>query len=62
MKKFGLIPEAKYRQMMKIDKRDVLHSIKKPEQREILKRYQLAQNILHDPEPSHNDVKMDKYN
>ena len=62
MKKFVLIPEAKHRQMMTIDKRDVLQSIKQPEQREMLKRYQLAQNILHDPEPSHNDVKMDKYN
>ena len=51
MKKFVLIPEAKHRQMMTIDKRDVLQSIKQPEQREMLKRYQLAQNILHDPEP-----------
>ena len=48
--------------MMTIDKRDVLQSIKQPEQREMLKRYQLAQNILHDPEHSHDDVKMDKYN
>ena len=45
MKKFVLIPETKHRQMMKIDTRDVLQSIKQPEQREMLKRYQLAQNI-----------------
>ena len=62
MKKFGLIPEAKHQQMMTIEKRDVLQSIKKPEQRKMLNRYQLAQNILNDPEHSHDDVKMDKYN
>ena len=48
--------------MMTIDKRDVLQSIKQPEQRKILKRYQLAQIILQDPEHSHGDVKMNKYN
>ena len=62
MKKFALIPEAKHGQMVTIDKRDVLQSIKQLKQREMLKRYQLAQNILHDPEHSHNDAKMDKYN
>ena len=61
MKKFVLIPEAKHRQMMKIDTRDVLQSIKQPEQREMLKRYQLAQNILHDNERVNDDTKMNEY-
>ena len=55
MKKFILVPEAKHRQMMKIDSRDVLQSIKQPEQREMLKRY-LAQNILHDNQRSNDDT------
>ncbi|MCP4459770.1 MAG: hypothetical protein GY816_17365 [Cytophagales bacterium] len=35
--------------MAKVDTRDVLQSIKQPEQREMLKRYSLAQNMLKDP-------------
>ena len=50
MKKFVFIPEVKHRQIMTVDKR------------KMLKRYQLAQNILHDPEHLYDDVKMDKYN
>ena len=61
MKKFVLVPEAKHRQMMKIDTRDVLQSIKQPEQREMLKRYQLAQNILHDNQRVNDDTKMNEY-
>ena len=61
MKKFVLVPEAKHRQMMKIDSRDVLQSIKQPEQREMLKRYQLAQNILHDHQRLDDDTKMNEY-
>ena len=61
MKKFVLIPETKHRQMMKIDTRDVLQSIKQPEQREMLKRYQLAQNILHDNQRLNDDTKMNEY-
>ena len=61
MKKFVLVPEAKHRQMMKIDSRDVLQSIKQPEQREMLKRYQLAQNILNDHQRSDDDTKMNEY-
>ena len=61
MKKFVLVPEAKHRQMMKIDSRDVLQSIKQPEQREMLKRYQLAQNILHDNQRLNDDTKMNEY-
>ena len=61
MKKFVLLPEAKHRQMMKIDTRDVLQSIKQPEQREMLKRYELAQNILHDNQQLNDDMKMNEY-
>ena len=61
MKKFVLVPEAKHRQMMKIDTRDVLQSIKQPEQREMLKRYQLAQNILNDHQRLDDDTKMNEY-
>ena len=61
MKKFVLVPEAKHRQMMKIDNRDVLQSIKQPEQREMLKRYQLAHNILNDHQRLDDDTKMNEY-
>ena len=58
MKKFVLIPEAKHRQMMTIDKRDVLQSMKQLEQRKMLKRYQLAQNILNNKQHPNNAIKM----
>ena len=54
MKKFVLVPEAKHRQALAAStsstsgNRDVLQSIQQPEQREMLKRYHLAQNILED--------------
>ena len=38
-----LVTESIYQQKMKIDTLDVLHSIKQPEEREMLKRYSLAQ-------------------
>ena len=41
---------------MKIDTHDVLQSIKQPEQREMLKRYQLAQNILQDNQRGNDDT------
>ena len=47
--------------MMKIDTRDVLQSIKQAEQREMLKRYQLAQNILHYDQRINDDTKMNEY-
>ena len=46
---------------MKIDTHDVLQSIKQPEQREMLKRYELAQNILHDNQRFNYDTKMNEY-
>ena len=54
--KYMLVPESLYQQKMKIDTRDVLQSIKQPDQREMLKRYSLAQNILQGP-----NVDMDRY-
>ena len=61
-KKFILIPEAKHRQMMASmssaatasKNRDVLQSIQKPEQREMLKRYHLTQKIMEDARRSSN--------
>ena len=59
--KIVLVPEAKHRQVMKIDTRDVLQSIKQQEQCEMLKRYQLAQNILRDNQRINDDTKMNEY-
>ena len=44
--------------MMKIDTLDVLQSIKQPEQHEILKSYELTQNILHDNQRLISDTKL----
>ena len=63
MKKFVLVPESKYKQTLNTVEhrnRDVLQSITHPEQREMLKRYQVAQSILHDPQRP-TDEKMDEY-
>ena len=61
MKKIVLVPEAKHRQMIKIDIRVVLQSIKQPEHCKILKRYQLAQNILIDNQRVNDDTKIIEY-
>ena len=54
--KYMLIPDSIYQQKMKIDIRDMLQSIKQPEQREMLKRYSLALNVLQGP-----NTDMDRY-
>ena len=54
--KYMLVPESIYQQKMKIDTRDLMQSIKQPEQREMIQRYSLAQNILHGP-----NTDMDRY-
>ena len=59
MKKFVLVPESQHRQT--INKHDVLQAIHRPEQREMLKRYQLAQNLLHDAKQTNDDTKLDEY-
>ena len=73
MNKFVLLPEAKHRQAMEAvnastaltaanNNRDVLQSIEQPEQREMLKRYRLARNTLHDSGTDHVDeAKMSEY-
>ena len=68
MKKFVLVPEAKHRQALTVStsstsgNRDVLQSIQQPEQREMLKRYNLAQNMLQNAQHSNDgDAKMDEY-
>ena len=66
MKKFVLVPETKHRQALAAsaasENRDVLQSIQHPEQREMLKRYHLAQNTLHDTQRSSDGgAKMDEY-
>ena len=54
--KYMLVPESLYQQKMKIDTRDVLQSIKQPDQREMIKRYSLSKNILQGP-----NTDMDRY-
>ena len=60
MKKFVLVPESQHRQT--INKSDVLQAIHHPEQREMLKRYQLAQNLLRDAKQTNDETKLDEYN
>ena len=63
MRKFVPHPQAKDKQTVNTAEqrnRDALQSINHPEQREMLKRYQVAQNILHDPQRP-TDEKMDEY-
>ena len=43
---YVLVPKSTYLQKMKIDTADVLQSIKYPEQREMIRRYKIAQNML----------------
>ena len=52
-----LAPKSVYQQKMKIDTADVLQSIKQPEQREMIKRYSLAQNMLRDPNVDMNEYR-----
>ena len=54
MNKFVLVPETKHRQLLSSSaasassQRELLRSIQRPEQHEMLKRYNVAQEILHD--------------
>ena len=43
---YVLVPKSTYLKKMKIDTADVLQSIKYPEQREMIRRYKIAQNML----------------
>ena len=60
MKKFVLVPESQHRRT--INKSDVLQAIHHPEQREMLSRYQLAENLLHDVKRTNDETKLDEYN
>ena len=63
MKRFVIIPEEKHRESMDVVKnsnRDVLQGIQQPVQREMLRRYQIAQNALYDNSKD-VDTKMNEY-
>ena len=60
MKRFVLVPESQHRRT--INKGDVLQAIHHPEQREMLKQYQLAENLLHDVKRTNDETKLDEYN
>ena len=63
MKKFVIIPEEKHRASMNAvqeSNREILQSIQQPVQREMLRRYQTAQRILHD-DSKQVDRKMNEY-
>ena len=53
---YVLVPKSTYQQKMKMDTTDILQSIKHPEQREMIRRYRIAQNMLQD-----SNVNMNEY-
>ena len=53
---YVLVPKSTYLKKMKIDTADVLQSIKHPEQREMIRRYKIAPNMLQG-----SNVNMNKY-
>lgn len=68
MKKFVLLPESKYRQLSECAQTrsvnntasSILQAVQRPEQREMIKKYDLAQSVFNDAsKPS--DVKMSEY-
>ena len=60
MKKFVLVPESQHRQWT-INKSETLRAIHRPEEREMLKRYQLAQNLLQEAKRTSDETKLDEY-
>ena len=60
MKQFVLVPEAEHRQW-KTNKNEALRAIHRPEEREMLKRYELAQNLLHEAKRTSDETKLDEY-
>ena len=60
-----LVPEAKFRQLTECESmknsNSILQAINRPEQREMIKKYHLAQNTLND-ESKPVDVKRAEYN
>ena len=69
MNKFVLVPETKHRQLLSssaatsnTSQRELLRSIQRPEQHEMLKRYNLAQEILRDARHANDsEAKMAEY-
>ena len=60
MKQFVLVPEEEHRQW-KANKNEALRAIHRPEEREMLKRYELAQNLLHEAKRTSDETKLDEY-
>ena len=64
MKKLVLIPESKYIQLSEHSEtknsNSILQAVKRPEQQEMIKKYNLAQSIMNDTKP--NDEKISEYN
>ena len=48
MNKFRLVPEAQFQQWQNANKSSIVQSIKYPEQNEMVKQYNIAQNALND--------------
>ena len=65
MNKMRLVPEAKFRQLTECEtmknSNSILQAINHPEQREMIKKYHLAQNTLND-ESKPTDVKRAEHN
>ena len=60
MKKFVLAPESQHRQW-KLNKNEALRAIHRPEEREMLKRYQLVQNLVQEAKRTNDEMKLDEY-
>ena len=60
MKKFVLVPESQHRQWT-LNKNEALRAIHRPEEREMLKRCQLAQNLLQEAKRTNDETKLDDY-
>ena len=64
MKKFMLLPESKYVQLMnnvsETDNKNILQAIKEPVQQEMIRKYDMAQNMLSNIAKP-NELQMDEY-
>jgi len=63
MKKFVLVPEAGFRQYENetANRDPILQAVQRPEQREMVKKDNVAQKIIHDVNKP-DDLKMGEYN
>ena len=64
MKKFMLLPESKYVQLMnnvsEPNNKNILQAIKQPVQQEMIRKYDMAQNMLRNISKT-NEIQMDEY-